>query len=331
MTLRFLCRASALCAAMLSVAACKIQLPDRGDNNYVTGLRLLNVKAEPPEVAPGQTTTLTALVFDSNGRTIDMAWAYCDAQAPGGFGGVNTDCITNDSASFLHDIANGMPATLAMPSLDPMQLGSPDQTGGLYLPIRTTVVAGTDSLKSIYRLRANLTMNATPNKNPTIEGIYQVMAGAGTPSDGGSGADGGSFSQGSDLLVPLDAATPLVVHAGDKITLRAVFATGSAEQYMVQGRNNSDGGMPQMRTVTERLETTWYNTAGTLSDAQRMTSDMGTDMGMGGFGGFGGMPRDAVLTLDNNLPAPGGTIELWVVGRDGRGGSDSLHRTLILQ
>jgi hypothetical protein len=37
------------------------------------------------------------------------------------------------------------------------------------------------------------------------------------------------------------------------------------------------------------------------------------------------------LTLDRELPPSGGTVDLWVVGHDDRGGTGMLHRQLVLQ
>jgi hypothetical protein len=38
---------------------------------------------------------------------------------------------------------------------------------------------------------------------------------------------------------------------------------------------------------------------------------------------------DTTLKLDKYLPASGTPIDIWVVARDERGGTDALHRTLI--
>jgi hypothetical protein len=37
------------------------------------------------------------------------------------------------------------------------------------------------------------------------------------------------------------------------------------------------------------------------------------------------------FALDQPAPAPGTTIDLWVVARDGRGGADWLHRSLVVR
>lgn len=305
-------RSSVLAAALLLAGGC--QRPDISIETYVSGLRILGIKAEPPEVPPGQTSTLTALVVDTQGRTIDGAWAYCENTPPAG-SRINNDCILNDTASYLYPLNPGLSTTIVMPTVDPMVLGMADPTGGVYLPIRGKFTAGTDSAIAVYSLRVG--MGSPPNQNPSIVGIYQVMPGAGNGPDGGGpvdgGPDGGSFSDGSELLTPIDPVTPMIVHSGDKIILRAIFSATSAETYSAPGRP-TDGGTGMPRMATERLNVVWFSTAGTIRP-----------------GMTGGPPPDSVLTIEGNLPSSGSTIDLWAVGRDGRGGLDYQHRTLSFQ
>jgi hypothetical protein len=68
------------------------------------------------------------------------------------------------------------------------------------------------------------------------------------------------------------------------------------------------------RSVTETVRISWYTTAG----------EFDTDV-------TGPAKPDTTLKLDKHQPAPGTTIDLWVVARDDRGGSDVMHRTLLFQ
>ena len=141
----------------------------------------------------------------------------------------------------------------------------------------------------IYRLRAP---GGQPrNRNPTLAGLFVV-------TDADAGAAG---------RVALDEATPLVVHAGDVLTLEASFTADSAEPYTV--------ALPDApaRATTETLSVVWYSTAGRLRH-----ETTGPDV-----------PQE--LRLDRSLPATGATIDLWIVGQDERGGADFAHRTLVLQ
>lgn len=323
---------SLLFAALWCIGGC--QMIDRGDESYVTGLRILAVKAEPPEVAPGQTSTLTALAVDTQNRPLTINWSYCEDPPPDGEN-FNTDCVTSATASFIYPFGSGLSAMLVMPQVtDPTVLGRPDQTNGVYLPVRATVTAGTDTVTAIYSLRVNMTMGTAENNNPVFTGLFKVMAGAGMPVDGGQ-MDGSTFSVGTELETAVDPATPLVVHAMDKITLRALFTAASAESYTRPGRT-TDAGTSMPRMTSETLDQTMFTTGGTVGQTRASNGTMGnSDMMRGGFGGGGpgggGGGQEWTITMDNNLPATGGTIDVWVVGRDSRGGLDYLHRSLSLQ
>ncbi len=46
--------------------------------SFVAGLRVLGIKAEPPQIAPGASTTVTALVVDTDGGTPSASWNQCN-------------------------------------------------------------------------------------------------------------------------------------------------------------------------------------------------------------------------------------------------------------
>jgi hypothetical protein len=62
------------------------------------------------------------------------------------------------------------------------------------------------------------------------------------------------------------------------------------------------------------LNATWYATAGSWSELIT-----------------GEAKPDTVWTVDIHVPPPGSVIDVWVVGRDERGGSDFLHRAFVLR
>jgi hypothetical protein len=188
---------------------------------------------------------------------------------------------------------------VTMPMVSPLQLGLPDVTGGFYLPVLGLTTAGTDSLTTVYRLRLGI-QGIPPNNNPTLSGLFQVPP----APDGGPGGQ----------ALPLDPMNPPVVHAGDAITLRATFTSDSTETYEIPGQG-PDGGPSQPRMVTETLSLAWFATAGTLSA-----------------GSTGAILPDEILTMDSDhLPPSGSVIDLWVVLRDERGGTDYQHATLSFQ
>jgi hypothetical protein len=290
----------ALAALAMVIAACS----NHDDPaSYVTGLRVIAVKAEPPEVPiGGGTTTLTTLAIDTLGRPIGVDWAVC-LDPPSQGQAINPDCITQPDGGALVTAGSGTATPITVPAIPLAALGRPDASGGVYLPLIARVSAGSDSLVASYLLR--LGVIGAPNQNPTLSGISIVP----------DGVDGGA--SGGDL-VPLDDTHPQVVHAGDKITLRATFQPDSAERYLIY---DGDPRTTAPRQVTETLAVSWFATAGTFGGAST-----GVDV------------PDTVFHLDQarngpdvHLPASGGTIELWAVGRDERGGTDFLHRSIQFQ
>jgi hypothetical protein len=284
---------------LLSSGACNSGGDDYGPPSHVTGLRVLAVKAEPPEVAAGATSVVTALAVDTEGRSLGASWTRCLGAPDGGVTVIvparvdvipdatdDLDCFRVDSAAYLQRLGRGVSLDLVMPDVPAQVLGAPDRTGGVYLPLRVDVSAGSDTITATYHLR--LATEDPPNRNPQITGVMRVTAEA---SDGGVTA-----------ATPLDDAHPVVVHAGDSLTLRLTVADGSAETYLLNGK-----------PLTEYLVASWFATAGTW-----MKDVRGTD-------------ADAVLMLDQFLPPSGGAIDLWAVLRDGRGGVDYVQRTVRFQ
>ena len=198
---------------------------------FVVGLRVLGIKAEPPEVPAGGTTALDMLAVDTTGAAIAAAWSDCLVPPLAGEA-VNPDCVGAD-ASVRQPIGQGLMLTATMPVVAASALGSPDQSGGVYLPLVAEVSAETSALTSVYRLRLGGT--APANANPTIATVYQLDA--------------------AGAMVPLDpnAATP--VPNGGSISLGVTFAPGSAQTYTA-----ADG-----TTTVETLTTSWFCTAGDFS------------------------------------------------------------------
>ena len=252
---------------------------------FVDGLRLLGARSQPAEAGPGESVALTAWAVDPSGQAITVAWGACLAAPLPGSGQLDPSCILADGGAPLAPLGDGATPTATVPAYDPAQLGPPDITGGLYLPLVIHLTTDDDALDGVYRLRAP---DGQPrNQNPTLAGLF-VLDASGNPS-------------------PLDESTPYPVHAGDRLTLAASFTPDSAESYQVI----LEGAPP--RTTTETLSVVWYSTGGHLDDETT------------------GANVPERLTLDRHVPASGGTIDVWVVGQDERGGADLLHRTLIVQ
>jgi hypothetical protein len=207
--------------------------------SFVAGLRVLGIKAEPPQLAPGASTTLTTLVVDTYGGTPTASWSQCNLPPlPGQT--VNTACIDGSAMADLQPIGEGLTIPFVMPQVTAASLGAPDATGGVYLPLVAAVDASPQSLTAVYRMR--LADAAPPNANPTIAGVFFVDA-------------GGAMSA-------LDPMAPLPVQAGGALSLTVTFTPDSAQTYTA-----ADGTV-----TTEVLTTSWFCTAGELSFEKTSTT-----------------------------------------------------------
>jgi hypothetical protein len=199
---------------------------------FVAGLRVLGIEAAPPQVAPGASTTVTALAVDTNGGTPTASWSDCLLPPlPGQT--VNPTCADGSSPSDLQPIGGGLTIAFVMPQVTAAALGAPDVTGGVYLPLVADVGGDASALTAVYRLRL---ADAQPdNANPTIAGLFSVDA--------------------AGAMSALDPMVPTPVQTGGALTLTVTFAPGSAETYTA-----ADG-----TATTETLTTSWFCTAGDLS------------------------------------------------------------------
>lgn len=286
----------ALALAILFAAGCTSEFDPA---SFVDKLRLLAVKAEPPDVAPGFATMLSATTANPGGSAPTITWDACLLPPPPATGeAVNQDCIAlPEGDPSLVPFGQGDSVAATMPMLSPSMIGLPDQTNGFYLPVRVKLDTGGSSLVAFFRLRiflGALTANP-PNHNPSLTGIFTVPV-----------ADAGAAEES-----PLDPTTPATVHENYQLNLRALVTGDSQEAYKVY---DGDPRTTPPRDVTETVRISWFTTAG------RFTNDVtGVDK------------PDTTLILDKHLPPSGSVIDLWAVARDERGGSDVLHRTLLFE
>jgi hypothetical protein len=200
--------------------------------SFVAGLRVLGIKAEPPQLAPGDSTTVTTLAVDTNGGTLTASWSQCLLPPLPGQA-VNPSCADGSSPSELQPVGDGLSIPFVMPQVTAAQLGAPDVTNGIYLPLVATIGADAQTLTAVYRVR--LGDAAPPNTNPTIAGLFSVDA--------------------AGVMTALDETAPTPVHSGEALTLTMTFTPDSAQTYTAV-----DGTV-----TTETLTTSWFCTAGELS------------------------------------------------------------------
>src|SRR5262245_28292745 len=121
--------------------------------SYVQGVRVLAVKAEPAEVAPGATTTLTALAVDPGRGTLMASWDACTEPPLAGYGAINSVCLQKDAAPYLVPLGTGLSLAATLPLVAPTDFAPPDASGGLYLPIRVRVESAHQRVDATYHMR----------------------------------------------------------------------------------------------------------------------------------------------------------------------------------
>jgi hypothetical protein len=265
----------------------------------VDKLRLLAVIADTPALGGGESTTLTAVTWTPDGSAPHISWAACLTPPPPATGsGINQDCYYDDRGAVLQPLGEGAAVTVTMPAIsDPLAFGLPDETNGIYLPVRLVLTAGDERLVAFRRIRyfagPPLDPNAR-NNNPRVTEVTAVP----------------------DKDAPMDQETPVsdrrednAVHAGDELHLRARAA--DEEPYVIYDGNPLT---TPPRPVNEILRIGWYATAGKLEE-----TITGNDK------------PDNKWTFDKHVPAAGTDIELWIVVQDDRGGAGYVQKHFVMR
>lgn len=246
---------------------------DADPYNRLTTLRVLAVRSEPAVPAPGETATLSALVYTPPADpqapagsgldpTLSYAWSWCPFPGPAAQGYpclVTSAEVQMVTAGTAPDFDLGSGPTAALPhTIDPGLLernlclgmgGQPplDCTGGV--PVQIKLVTKTDSypkgVTTVYTMRLGL-LGTDANANPAISELAALQ-----PSDGG----------GSSL--PVDAtnsqAVTLIRDVENPLRLDPSLPDQS-ETYL----GTDDSGAPAM--VRERLFVTWFVETGDTKD-----------------------------------------------------------------
>lgn len=237
----------------LATAGCG---PDFDPYNRLTGLRVLAVQAEPAAPGPGETTTLSALVFTPEpGAAVTHTWSWCPfpGEASKGY-----PCqVTREQVMMMaggavsvppFDLGTAPTATLAH-TIDPAVLralcaGMPgvpqllDCEGGFPVQVRLKVAGGGDEIDTVFTLR--LRIDSPPNANPKIDGLAAFVDGADRPIGN----------------------EPVVILPRRKETLiKALVSEAQSETY--PGKNDDDQPDPNAR---ERLSVSWFIEAGDTRD-----------------------------------------------------------------
>jgi hypothetical protein len=203
----------------------------------VERLRILGIKADPPETDPAGTVQLSALVTDpkGEGREIQYHFAAC---------AVNVDYLASDilcpGVDGLDLPSDGPNATLSLPTLIAWLLdrGVPleaatgqTQTDTLPLLVGLSVQAQEETTRAVKRITVRLRGDAERNRNPTLLGL----------------------SLDGQQMTELSSPVPV----GSRVKLRPLLAADSRQIYR---RPDED-----FDRVEDHLFS-WFSTAGEFAD-----------------------------------------------------------------
>ena len=339
-------------AGPLVVFACKPNLDETV--SIVTETRVLGVQATPAEGAPSASVTFTALVVDENGPVVSPAitWDFCNARNPlANLDPVNPECLQADDANLVA-LGTGPQASGTIPAIACRQFGpevpevmgnetpgrpvDPDATGGYYQPVSLFVPTTSGTTSALYgtRISCGLAEGSSDvandylaryhlNVNPAVASLVMVSAG-GQPLAMDPGGAGNSVAAGQSVALEVAWATcPLSDTCGDGIcgadeSLQSCAADcttpqgcSGAERYV--SFDLTSQGLVDAR---EGIHVSWFATGGSF-----------------GLDRTGNDGSDTTTTSDNTWQAPGasGTVHVWVVLHDDRGGIGWGSYTLAVQ
>ncbi len=268
-----------------------------GSDSLVTGTRILAIKAEPAEAAPGAKVTFSTLVAAPGGTVsgAPVAWDFCTAPKP-----ITEDNVVSNAclgSSALVGAGVGAATTANTPAKGCTLFGpdtgstgfrprDPDSTGGFYQPLRAELPGAPDAF-ALTRMHCDLP-NASAeaaaafakayamNQNPTLLPLTATSNGA---------------------IIALGS-----IPAGTRVTLEASWPDSSAEAFAYYD--------PSSQTVTsqrEAMQVAWY-----ASDGAFDTESTGR-----------GSDDTATTSVDGwQAPDDAKTTHVWIVLRDSRGGVD---------
>jgi hypothetical protein len=234
--------------------------------NRVNSLRVLAIRSDPPLPGPGETATLSALVYSPADRPAPrLQWSWCPMAGPADQG---YPCqISAEQAAMLAEAGVPLPAfdlgseptAKLTHSVDPLVLtalcdGSagvlpqlPICEGGFPVQVRLTVENDEETVVAVRELRLRYDPATGPNQNPTIEGLLVGKPGAEDPGD----------------FVPLaEGQPPPTVPRDEETPLRAVVPESAAETY--DGLDDDR----QPARVHEQLVLTWFVETGDTASAR---------------------------------------------------------------
>ena len=255
-----------LAVSVVGLPACRPELDDR--TFLVDRVRVLAVRADPPEALPGQAMKLSVLVADSTGARPDLTLdlAFCgEKKALAESSPVSASCLDDRSILRFDGSAGALPAEVCgrfgperLPGKDGEPSGrpsDPDGTGGYYQPGRVRIGGAPAADPALFEVRATCGLPGATlevvagfgaryvaNRNPAL--TVRV--------DDREIGEGASIEATTGQVLALTATWP---------TCDVPGTCEGAERYVAFD--------PATRTLVDRREAmrvSWLSTAGTLAD-----------------------------------------------------------------
>ncbi|NJM91101.1 MAG: hypothetical protein HC863_02255 [Myxococcales bacterium] len=287
-------RPATLALLAMLVVGCEPTLDQR--LSLIDAPRVLAVISEPAETRPQQAASHRVWIASSQGIvSADVTWAFCtEPKPPTEDNVVNARCL----ADAVRVIGTGALITATTPSDACMRFGpdisdstfrprDPDGTGGYYQPLRLTLPVELGSQTELafasHRIGCGLA-NAPAQVSRDYRERYV-----------------GNRNPPAPELLGVAGESPWTMRVGERVELTASWTDEAAETYLWFDR--SDG---QLRDRRESLRLSWYGTAGSFC------SDV-TGRAEG--------ERETFTENCWRAPMQPGSVTLWLVLRDSRGGA----------
>lgn len=173
--------------------------------NLLSGLRVMAIKGEPPELLPGQSTEISALIYEPDGDDLEYRWSWCpiatgaatgyecaiteqdlkdvaDDFFPGAQAFVPSfDLGNEETATFDHSIEPLLLEGLCNAILSsgaPSFVTLPDCEDELVVTVTLEVSAGGETVTAVKEIKLKMSDDAPINSNPSIGGVEAQAAGA---------------------------------------------------------------------------------------------------------------------------------------------------------
>jgi hypothetical protein len=284
----------------------------------IAGPRIIAVRQEPPEVAPGDAVMAEVFAVDPSGRAAPdgISWDLCVAPKPPAENNVvSRACVDGPGlqpAGMGVTVALTVPVTacaLHGPDTPPTKPGEPplrprdaDVTGGYYQPFAVRWRGPDELAFALERIHCNLPgvsidvaqdfgKRYVLNANPVIAGLR---------------GDGTELAPVSDA-----SAQDLVVPAGHRVNLELAWSSETRERFPV-----FEVSQRQIVDHFEELVASWFVTGGTI-ELERT--------------GRGEAEPETTVTNSWTAPDIAGVVHLWVVLRDNRGGAEVAQYRLMVR